>query len=191
MNLPDFTKLTRKPLGVVGLFIWLIYSIAGLVMAASAQHLPYSLQLVLTLFIALFPLAILGVFYLLVTKHHEKLYAPADFKDETLFFRPATQDEVREKYELEQVTNQEKTPVLGASLPIASQALVNKYAMTEAAALKFVEVTLGHQISRDVTTEIDGRKFYLDGIYSDAKRLDIFEVKLYKRPVSIESSLNR
>ena len=33
----------------------------------------------------LFPCLVLGIFYLLVTKHHEKLYSPSDYKDERNF----------------------------------------------------------------------------------------------------------
>ena len=45
METLDFTKLTRNPLGVIGLFIWLIYSIAGMVFALSISQLSYSIQL--------------------------------------------------------------------------------------------------------------------------------------------------
>ena len=113
MKLLDISKFTRNPLGVIGLFISLIYSIAGIVFAASVSQLPYSIQLILTIFIVLFPLVILTVFYHLVTLHHNKLYAPGDFKDERLFFRPATNDEVESKRKEEQtdITLQESESV--------------------------------------------------------------------------------
>lgn len=181
MKVPDLTKLTRNPLGIIGLFIWLIYSIAGIVFAVSISDLESTVQLILVLFIVLFPFAILVVFYLLVTKHHEKLYAPGDFKDERLFFRPATEEELIEnqKTALEEIDTEEAkttdTSTTSAELKVNFQAI-------ESSALDFMEKGFGHKISRDFVAEIDGKKFFFDGVYQDDKRLDLFEVKIYRRP---------
>lgn len=87
----DFLKstkdLTRNPLGIVALFISLIYGIASLLLGLSAEKLTCYERWPLIIFIVVFPVLILIVFYELVTKHHGKLYAPGDFKDDGSFLK--------------------------------------------------------------------------------------------------------
>lgn len=86
--------VVKNPIGVIGLFLVLVEAIAALVVVNSS--LPYSLNLIIVLFIVIFPFIVLLVFYLLVTKHHKKLYSPSDFKDEQNFvntYDSATQTE--------------------------------------------------------------------------------------------------
>ena len=78
--------LTRNPLGIIALFVSLIYGFACLVLSASISNLTLpNERLPLIWFIILFPLVILGGFIFLVVKHHEKLYAPSDYADENTF----------------------------------------------------------------------------------------------------------
>jgi ABC-type transport system involved in multi-copper enzyme maturation permease subunit len=86
----DFTKnskgLTRNPLGIIALFISLIYGFACLVLSTSLSNLIENTErLPLIWFIIGFPILILVSFILLVIFHHEKLYAPIDYKDEKNF----------------------------------------------------------------------------------------------------------
>ena len=74
-------SLARNPLGIIALFIVLVYGFASLVTAfagsfTSAERLP------LIYFLIFFPVLVLGVFSWLVSKHSGKLFAPSDFKDE-------------------------------------------------------------------------------------------------------------
>lgn len=74
-------SLARNPLGIIALFIVLVYGFASLVTAfagsfTSAERLP------LIYFLIGFPILVLGVFAWLVSKHSGKLFAPSDFKDE-------------------------------------------------------------------------------------------------------------
>lgn len=71
---PNFV---RNPLGIIALFIVMIYAMAGLVTTSDALA-PHE-RLILVIFLAAFPLIVLAVFYTLVTRHSEKLYAPGDF----------------------------------------------------------------------------------------------------------------
>lgn len=92
MNFPDFMDkakgLTKNPLGIIALFISLIYGFACLVLSTSIINLHGSAErLPLIYFIIIFPILILGVFTFLVIKHHEKLYAPSDFIDEDNFIK--------------------------------------------------------------------------------------------------------
>ena len=75
----------RNPLGIIALFIVMIYAMAGLV--TTSEALSPDERRILVIFLVAFPLIVLAVFYLLVTRHSEKLYAPGDFKDEDNYLR--------------------------------------------------------------------------------------------------------
>jgi hypothetical protein len=78
--------LTKNPLGIIALFISLIYGFACLVLSTSLSNLHDSSErLPLIWFIIVFPIIILLGFVFLVVKHHEKLYAPSDYSDSESF----------------------------------------------------------------------------------------------------------
>jgi hypothetical protein len=78
------SALSKNPLGIIALFIVLVYGLASMV-TVFAGSLALAERLPLVCFLVLFPVAVLAVFYLLVTRHTRVLYAPGDFKDETLY----------------------------------------------------------------------------------------------------------
>ena len=94
-------KFSRNPLGIIALFIVLVYGIAALVLGISSKNLLPNERFPLILFLVFFPLIVLGVFYKLVSEHHVKLYAPNDFPDKDGFFRVLTQHEQENKLEEE------------------------------------------------------------------------------------------
>lgn len=95
--------LTRNPLGIIALFVSLIYGFACLVLSTSISNLhAESERLPLIWFIILFPLVILGGFIFLVVKHHEKLYAPSDFRGDDSFIQTIDRSKIKEK-KLEEV----------------------------------------------------------------------------------------
>ncbi|HEV2783317.1 MAG TPA: response regulator [Actinophytocola sp.] len=74
-------RLARNPLGIIALFIVLVYGLAALVTAfsgslSSAERLP------LIYFLVVFPILVLGVFAWLVSRHSNKLFSPRDFQNE-------------------------------------------------------------------------------------------------------------
>jgi len=78
--------LARNPLGILALFIVLVYGFASLVVAfggslTSGERLP------LICFLVLFPVLVLAVFAWLVSRHPEKLYGPGDYQDEENYIR--------------------------------------------------------------------------------------------------------
>ncbi|MGH3384334.1 MAG: response regulator [Nocardioidaceae bacterium] len=77
-------RLAKSPLGVIALFVLLVYGLACLVLVTSSglRDLDRSL---LVGFIVLFPVLIFGVFVWLVTHRANLLYGPGDFKDEAVF----------------------------------------------------------------------------------------------------------
>ena len=96
-------RLARNPLGVIALFIVLVYAISGWVITQSVASLNDTQKTILILFLVIFPCVILFAFYRLVAYHHTKLYAPIDYRDDQAFLTaaaPARQGE-RLKEDLE------------------------------------------------------------------------------------------
>ncbi len=73
--------LARNPLGIIALFIVLVYALAALV-TAFGNSLAVNERLPLIWFLVLFPVLVLMVFSWLVSRHSGKLFAPSDFKNE-------------------------------------------------------------------------------------------------------------
>lgn len=73
--------LSRNPLGIIALFIVLVYGFASLVTAFGSSITPQE-RLPLIYFLVLFPVLVLGVFAWLVSRHAGKLYSPSDYKNE-------------------------------------------------------------------------------------------------------------
>jgi CheY-like chemotaxis protein len=78
--------LARNPLGIIALFIVLVYGFACLVTAFS-RSLASGERAPLIYFLVVFPVLVLGVFTWLVSQHSGKLFAPADFKDESNYVK--------------------------------------------------------------------------------------------------------
>lgn len=97
-------QFARNPLGIVALFISLIYGFASLLLGTSAEHLDSAQRWLLLLFIVLFPCVVLLVFYKLVTQHHGKLYSPSDYEADDSFLRtlsPRTLSPVKREEKLQ------------------------------------------------------------------------------------------
>ena len=79
-------SLSGSPLGILALFIVLLYAFASLVTAFSGSFVPTE-RAPLIYFIVVFPFVVLGVFAWLVSQHPTKLYAPRDFQNEDNYVR--------------------------------------------------------------------------------------------------------
>ena len=82
-------KLARNPLGIIALFIVLIYGFAAAT-AIYADDLTASERLPLTWFMILFPVLVFLLFVHLVIHHSDKLYGPGDFRDEANYMKLKT-----------------------------------------------------------------------------------------------------
>jgi len=78
--------LARNALGIIALFIVLVYGFACLVTAFSSSFTPVQ-KTPLVYFLVIFPVLVLGVFSWLVSCHSGKLFAPSDFRDEENYVR--------------------------------------------------------------------------------------------------------
>ncbi|WP_026970765.1 hypothetical protein [Aliagarivorans marinus] len=99
--LKNAKEFARNPLGIIALFISLIYGFVSVLLNSSAEKLTENERWPLVVFIVIFPVLVLGAFYRLVTNHHGKLYAPADFKDDKSFLRTLSPEEQESKLEIE------------------------------------------------------------------------------------------
>ena len=82
-------KLARNPLGIIALFIVLIYGLATATTIYTGNLTP-SERLPLTWFLVLFPVLVLLLFVHLVIHHSDKLYGPSDFRDEANYMQLKT-----------------------------------------------------------------------------------------------------
>lgn len=80
-------EMSRNPLAIIALFIILIYGFACLLFGLSVTSLDVTERLPLIWFVVLFPTAVLILFGWLVSKHHNKLYAPTDYRDDESFLQ--------------------------------------------------------------------------------------------------------
>jgi hypothetical protein len=91
-DLPSFGTtakgLARNPLGIIALFIVLIYGFAALTLGFNSK-LEAAERMPLVWFLVAFPVAVLVLFGWLVSAHHEKLYAPSDFRSDDVFLKRA------------------------------------------------------------------------------------------------------
>ncbi|MBK1793979.1 hypothetical protein JHL21_05650 [Devosia sp. WQ 349] len=104
----------RNPLGIIALFISLIYGISALLLGASVDKLTPDNQERLVWFIIGFPVAILFAFLYLVTWHHRKLYSPSDFRTDESFLTSGDPVAIGKKYIAEGQTAEDNSdPLLG------------------------------------------------------------------------------
>lgn len=173
----DFLKgskgLTRNPLGIIALFVSLIYGFACLVLSTSISNLKTSDErLPLIWFIILFPLVILGAFIFLVVKHHEKLYAPGDFRGDDSFIQTIDRGQLRVK-QLKEVKILESAPV--AEIDTTTE-LENKNINIETSEVENkTEVT---QSKDDTDTQQEYSENQLVEIYSNAEKWAAQELSL-------------
>lgn len=74
------TSLSKNPLGIIALFIVLVYGFAAFVTTSSSMAAPERTPLIY--FLVLFPVLVFGVFALLVIFFPTHLYAPGDYRNE-------------------------------------------------------------------------------------------------------------
>jgi len=176
--------LTKNPLGIIGLFIVLVYGFACIVLGVGAQHLESAEKLPLVWFLVLFPVLILAAFYRLVTNHHKKLYAPSDYKDEKHFFSPLTDEQRAERLEREvkRITDQENTTEQTSNDKATSSTIRASYADAERLAFLAIEQEIGRPFQKYVEIKSNNRSQQFDGALVTDTEAHLIEVKYFTRP---------
>lgn len=89
METGEFAKsalgFTKSPLGIIALFIVLVYGFASLVVGLGSGLSDHIVPLIY--FMVFFPVLVFLGFLWLVAKHHNKLYGPSDFKNEDNYIK--------------------------------------------------------------------------------------------------------
>ena len=190
-------RLARNPLGIIALFIVLVYGIAGLVLGVSSRYLEQIERQPLVWFLVLFPVLVLAVFYRLVTAHHIKLYAPHDFPDAEGFFRALTPGEQKERLEQE-IRELESTPVLPESdkavaVEMEGTGLIrgltprHAWVLAEEFAFRELEREFGMPIQRQVAVAGD---YGVDGVFLYRGRIGVVEIK-FTRHLKLSNLVQR
>lgn len=78
-------SFTKSPLGIIALFIVLVYGFASLVVGLGSGLSEYVVPLIY--FMVFFPVLVFLGFLWLVAKHHNKLYGPSDFRNEENYLK--------------------------------------------------------------------------------------------------------
>lgn len=197
-------NLTKNPLGIIGLFIGLIYGFASLLLTVAAGRLSHDERMPLIWFMVGFPVLVLAAFYRLVTAHHEKLYAPEDFRDDQSFLEAldpgAARQRTQEKLETTEAAVAGGPPVPGATaLPpgldlgrslagpnVSTGAVpdpVDELMRAEELALNRLERDLATPIERRVSFG-DGRQTAFDGVIVKPSAVTAIEVKVFSRSLA-------
>jgi hypothetical protein len=211
--LGEFSKaaqnLSRNPLGIIALFIVLVYGIAALVLGVSSNSLQPNERLPLIYFLVCFPVIVLVAFYRLVSDHHVKLYAPNDFQDKDGFFRALSPLEQKQKLEEEIKSIEEEVITEISTHGDFSPGIVDRdykvdspekkvlsvemegsgilktlstrhaYVLAEELAFREIETEFGVSVHRQVAI---GRDHGFDGIFLQQGKPIAIEIKYTKRP---------
>lgn len=192
--------LVKNPIGIIALFISMIYGFANLLLGATASSLSSYERFPLIIFIVLFPVVVLGIFYLLVSRHHGKLYAPGDYKDDQSFLRTLSQEEREQKLEKDieeaiplatdeqtPTQNQPNTSAYAAQRPINE--VKDELRLIENLVVTKFESELNQRAERDVAVGDTGANF--DALFHTEGKFTFLEVKSIRHPVIGGSILDR
>lgn len=181
-------KLSANPLGIIALFIVLVYGIAALVLGVSANNLDSSERLPLIWFLVIFPPIVLFTFAWLVAKHHPKLYAPKDYPDSTQFFKTLNINQQREKLQseiqsLEGKTAETETTQSPSSPKSHGWDLMSRVLLAEELALR----RLSADFSVDIRRQVDlGGGVAVDGMFIKHREGFVVEVKFCRHPKNVQ-----
>lgn len=190
-------QLSRNPLGIIALFIVLIYGFASLVIGLSTEGLKPEQKEPLIWFLVAFPFVVLFVFAWLVSKHHAKLYAPKDYREDRGFLQTLTTEEkeTRVKNEILATAPEvdtgdvepEASPTGHAEDEVRSQPPVSeprrsysevrhRYQQAENLAIKKLEQEFGKTITRDVKFMRQGSTVSFDGAIVGSDEITLVEI---------------
>jgi hypothetical protein len=190
--------LVKNPIGIIALFISLIYGFANLLLGTTAGALTSEERFPLIIFIVLFPVVVLAIFYLLVSRHHGKLYAPGDYKDDKSFLRTLSKEEREQKLEKEA---QEALPTPTTEVVPRTSAVTNPFSgetiaairnelqLIESLVIRKLETEFRQSAERDVGVGDTGVSF--DAMFTSSGKVTFLEVKTLRHPNTIHLMVDR
>jgi len=188
--------LARNPLGIIALFISMIYGFACLVLGISGKSLVHEEKMPLVWFLIFFPVIILLSFLYLVIRHHKKLYAPSDFRDDSGFLFTIDSKNIDERLEaktneltveliqdnsfqnIDNIEKQERElkEEINSRNSETNEDLKKKYLMIE----NLVFSDLESEFKAPILRSVAGNHFYFDGMVDLSKEVIGVEVKYTK-----------
>jgi len=192
------SKFIKNPLGIIGLFIVLLYGFASLVLGFS-NNLNTEQKWPLIWFLVIFPILILASFLWLVIKHHTKLYSPRDYRTDDSFLQTATLEEQKEK-KYEEFIEQENGGVqLSSKIPSISPEIteyqdkqkmvkesINKAFLAEELVLRELESEYGKPFLRNMKIKSKYSSMIFDGFNVSKDEIIAVEVKYFRKGLSIQ-----
>lgn len=172
------TKLSKNPLGIIALFILLIYGLATILFGYVGNVLTEDQRWCFVVFLVVFPIVVLAAFVYLVTKHHPKLYAPGEFKDERNFFGYVSPKDREQKYlreEMEAISGNDKadkTKNLNSTMTIRE-----KVEKIENNVFDYYEKHYCYDIEKNVFFNAAKKRIIFDGIAEKNGIFNMFEIK--------------
>jgi hypothetical protein len=195
MGIDSFNKtarrLSRNPLGIIALFIVLVYGIAALVFGLSSQHLEAAHKTLLIWFLIIFPVIVLSVFAWLVSKHHTKLYSPSDFREDQAFLQILNIQDHRRRLddEVEEISTIPGDISIGPpDKEIPEKVLLARKSdirssiiLAEDLVLRVIEQEQGAPIRRHVRLQGKSSSIHIDGLIVERDKLTAIEVKYFRK----------
>ena len=180
--------LARNPLGIIALFIVLVYGIAGLVLGTTAADLLPAQLWAFVWFLVGFPPLVLTIFTWLVVKHPAKLYGPGDYRNEEHFLATLSVEEQAEKIVAEVAKGEASRDPAITSARVGTEAIV-----AEDLALRLIEGEFGQPLRRNVLIKTTPPS-RVDGLLTRLGHATVIEVKYLRgtkmSPASMTGILN-
>ena len=175
-------KLSRNPLGIIALFILLIYGFASILFAFSGSNFTNAQKWCFVVFLVAFPCIVLVIFTILVIFHHQKLYAPSEFKNEENFI-----GHISQKEKVKQSENENHSELAGSEVSTKKLSIDDRRKRHEAELKKAqtMENLVYYYYERKFDTEIDQNTYYkinenkifFDGIMDKNDTLTFMKIK--------------
>lgn len=188
--------MTRNPLGIIALFIVLVYGIAGLALGTTAEALTSGQKTTLVWFLSAFPFAVLFTFAWLVARHPGSLYGPRDYRSDEAYLKAldAARQIAKLDEEVDEVVEQERP---AKRIPDAAETLTpgltsreelrRNVVLSEDLALRELESEYATSINRQVAL---GR-MAVDGAFAAGGRGYGVEVKYVRSPRLNSAAIRR
>lgn len=172
-------KLSRNPLGIIALFILMIYGFATLLFGLVGDVFTNGQRWCFVVFLVAFPVVVLGIFTYLVVNHHQKLYAPGDFKNEENFIGYGSQDDKNEQYDndTDKLKNEENNKQARDELIKQRREEREKVHRIENLVYDYYEKNYHYGIDRDIYYKINERKILFDGVIDKNDTLTLLTTK--------------
>lgn len=177
----NIRSYTRNPLGIIALFIVLLYGIASLLFGVTSNYFNNEQVWTLLLFLIIYPIIVFFGFYRLVTKHHSKLYAPNDFKNDESFLKTLPHNQQLKKLDKEVNSVIEESKVKSKHFVAKDNAkasesteIKSNIILSEDLVFRELESEYGAIIRRHVGESVD---YGFDGYFSYKNMEIIVEIK--------------